>query len=388
MTKKSVLFLFCLIIGGLQAQAIKILYGPYLQMVGENEVSIVWITDKQALSWVETAPDDGLNFYAEERPQHFETLFGRKVMGTVHKIKITGLNAGTTYRYRIFSKEVLEEQPYEITYGQVASSNVYSKAPLTFKTLDPNKDNVSFFVVNDIHGDNALFNKLLQNVRKGETDFVLFNGDMVSHMDSEQQVFEGFVNSAVNLFGSEIPFYAVRGNHESRGRFAKHYMDYFPTNTGKPYYTFKQGPIFFIIMDGGEDKPDNDIEYLGTAAFDLYREEEAAWLQKVTESEAFRTSPFKVVAIHVPPTKSTWHGPLHTKKLFVPILNKAGIDLMLCAHLHAHYYTSPGEEGCQFPVLINSNTHVVKIDADRKILKAEIKDSTGKIVKTLSYQSK
>lgn len=369
------------------AKAVKIVYGPYLQMVGETEASIVWVTDKKSLSWVEIAPDDKMNFYAEKRPQFFETFLGRKVLGTVHKIKLSGLTKGTTYRYRIFSQEVLDEQDYQITYGAVASSNVYSKAPLTFRTLDGSQNTVNFFVVNDIHGNNELFNSLLKDVKKGETDFVLFNGDMVSHMDSEQQLFEGFITSAVNLFASETPFYMVRGNHESRGRFAKNYMEYFPTPTNMPYYTFKQGPIFFVIMDGGEDKPDNDIEYLGTAAFDEYREEEARWLREVVSSEDFKSSPFKVVVIHVPPTQSTWHGPLHTKKMFVPILNEAGIDLMLCGHLHKHVYAERGTEGCDFPLLINSNKQMLNVSADNKTMNVVVKDETGKQVKTFVYKS-
>ena len=364
------ILLLLIFISGLSetVKAVKIIYGPYLQMIGETEASIVWVTDKKSLSWVEIAPDDGMNFYAEQRPQFFETFLGRKVLGTVHKIKLTGLTKGTTYRYRIFSQEVMEEQDYQIFYGPIASTNVYTKAPLTFRTLDSSQEKVRFFMVNDIHGNNDLFNSLLKEVKKGETDFVLFNGDMVSHMDSEQQLFEGFVTSAVKKFASEIPFYMVRGNHESRGRFAQNYLKYFPTPTGMPYYTFKQGPVFFIIMDGGEDKPDNDIEYLGTGAFDAYREEEAAWLQQVVASQEFKTAPFKVVVIHVPPTQSTWHGPLHTKKMFVPILNKAGIDLMLCGHLHQHIYAEPGTEGCNFPLLINSNKQVLDVSADNKTL--------------------
>lgn len=369
-------------------KAVKIVYGPYLQMVSETEASIVWVTDKKSLSWVEIAPDDGMNFYAEQRPQFFETFLGRKVLGTVHKIKLTGLTKGTTYRYRIFSQEVMEEQDYQIFYGPIASTNVYTKAPLTFRTLDSSQEKVRFFMVNDIHGNNDLFNSLLKEVKKGETDFVLFNGDMVSHMDSEQQLFEGFVTSAVKKFASEIPFYMVRGNHESRGRFAQNYLKYFPTPTGMPYYTFKQGPVFFIIMDGGEDKPDNDIEYLGTGAFDAYREEEAAWLQQVVASQEFKTAPFKVVVIHVPPTQSTWHGPLHTKKMFVPILNKAGIDLMLCGHLHQHIYAEPGTEGCNFPLLINSNKQVLDVSADNKTLNIVVKDEAGNPVKTFTFQSK
>lgn len=384
------ILLLLIFISGLSetVKAVKIIYGPYLQMIGETEASIVWVTDKKSLSWVEIAPDDGMNFYAEQRPQFFETFLGRKVLGTVHKIKLTGLTKGTTYRYRIFSQEVMEEQDYQIFYGPIASTNVYTKAPLTFRTLDSSQEKVRFFMVNDIHGNNDLFNSLLKEVKKGETDFVLFNGDMVSHMDSEQQLFEGFVTSAVKKFASEIPFYMVRGNHESRGRFAQNYLKYFPTPTGMPYYTFKQGPVFFIIMDGGEDKPDNDIEYLGTGAFDAYREEEAAWLQQVVASQEFKTAPFKVVVIHVPPTQSTWHGPLHTKKMFVPILNKAGIDLMLCGHLHQHIYAEPGTEGCNFPLLINSNKQVLDVSTDNKTLNIVVKDEAGNPVKTFTFQAK
>ena len=384
------ILLLLIFISGLSetVKAVKIIYGPYLQMIGETEASIVWVTDKKSLSWVEIAPDDGMNFYAEQRPQFFETFLGRKVLGTVHKIKLTGLTKGTAYRYRIFSQEVMEEQDYQIFYGPIASTNVYTKAPLTFRTLDSSQEKVRFFMVNDIHGNNDLFNSLLKEVKKGETDFVLFNGDMVSHMDSEQQLFEGFVTSAVKKFASEIPFYMVRGNHESRGRFAQNYLKYFPTPTGMPYYTFKQGPVFFIIMDGGEDKPDNDIEYLGTGAFDAYREEEAAWLQQVVASQEFKTAPFKVVVIHVPPTQSTWHGPLHTKKMFVPILNKAGIDLMLCGHLHQHIYAEPGTEGCNFPLLINSNKQVLDVSADNKTLNIVVKDEAGNPVKTFTFQAK
>ena len=42
---------------------IKILYGPYLQNVKENEATIVWVADKPSIGWVELAPDDGTHYY-------------------------------------------------------------------------------------------------------------------------------------------------------------------------------------------------------------------------------------------------------------------------------------------------------------------------------------
>ena len=49
-----------------------------------------------------------------------------------------------------------------------------------------------------------------------QTDFVLFNGDMLSFINSEDQLFKGFMDTAVRLFASEIPMYYARGNHETR----------------------------------------------------------------------------------------------------------------------------------------------------------------------------
>ena len=42
--------------------------------------------------------------------------------------------------------------------------------------------------------------------------------------------------------------------------------------------------------------------------------------------------------------------------------NEAGVDLMLNGHLHRHIHHEPGQDGCQFPTLVNSNEHrVVKV---------------------------
>lgn len=209
------------------AQAVRITFGPYLQQVGENEAVIVWGTDKRSVSWVETAPDDNLHFYAEERPKFYQTHLGRKVIGTLHRVKVDGLTPGTTYRYRVFSQEVTEEKTYQVSYGGVASTRVYQKEPLRFTTVDPAKTSIRFSVVNDIHADTARMARLLKDVRRGETDFVVFNGDMVSHMDTERQVVDGFINKAVDMFASEVPFYMVRGNHEGRGVMASRYPEYF-----------------------------------------------------------------------------------------------------------------------------------------------------------------
>jgi len=144
--------------------------------VGEHEAVVVWGTDVRSVSWVETAPDDDLHFYAEERPKCFQTHLGRKVIGMLHRVKVDGLQPGTTCRYRVFSQEVTEENSYQVSYGRVASTRVYKKEPLRFTTIDPSKRSVRFSVVNDMHADTAKMANLLRGVRRGDTDLRFLSG--------------------------------------------------------------------------------------------------------------------------------------------------------------------------------------------------------------------
>ncbi|NDV58873.1 metallophosphoesterase family protein [Bacteroides sp. 519] len=380
--RKLLLLLSLLYSAMLFAQDFKILHGPYLQGVTENEVTVVWVTNKEAVSWVELAPDDESHFYAEERQRFYQTNFGKKEIGTLHKIKISGLEKATRYRYRIYSKEVTAKEHYYIGYGKTVATNVYRQKPLTFRTLDTSQANMKFAVVNDIHENSELLEKLISQTNISEQDFVLFNGDMASNMFSEEQVLGGFVDQAVRSFARETPFFMARGNHETRGLFSTEYINYFPTSTGQPYYAFRQGPAFFIVLDGGEDKPDSDIEYHSLADFDNYRESQIKWLTDVLQSEDFKQAPVKVVVMHVPPIRSTWHGPIQIKKHFIPLLNKAGIHLMLSAHLHKHFYIEAGNDDCNFPVLINSNNHVAMFSIAKQEISIKVLSEDGKSILT------
>ena len=209
---------------------------------------------------------------------------------------------------------------------------------------------------------------------------MVLNGDMTSMIESERQLFDGYLRSASELFAANVPFCFVRGNHENRGAFSYRASDYFPTPTGRFYYTFRHGPAFFVVLDCGEDKPDNDIEYSGLADFDRYRETEADWLKGVVASEEFRQAPLRIVLLHIPPLHYDWHGGREIQRLFMPLLQGAGVDLMLCGHLHKAFYTAAGEDKYDFPVLINSNRECVRVTVEGRKIEAEIRDAAGKTV--------
>ncbi|MBN8859974.1 MAG: metallophosphoesterase [Sphingobacteriales bacterium] len=354
----------------------KVNHGPYLQHLGETEVTFVWTTNKEAVAWVELAPDDSTNFYNTERKKYFSASHGLKNVDTIHVVHIGHLQPGTKYRYRIFSQEVLSHKGIEVRYGEVAATRVFMRTPPSFRTNDHQKKDISFLMVNDIHERNEMLKTLLKGADWTNTDLVLFDGDMVNSSRNEEQMFASYLDTAVQLFASQTPMYYARGNHETRGEFADAFAKYFPGPNGKLYYMFRQGPVCFIMLDSGEDKPDSDIEYGGITAFDVYRDEQAAWLKEAIHSKMFTEAPFKIAVAHIPPFRG-WHGEEEIANKFVPLLNEGGIDVMLCAHLHRFVRKDPKPGDYNFPVIVNSNHSVLKAKADNATLKITIVDANG-----------
>lgn len=378
MNKLNLLFIFLLLtqLVAFAQEGIKLSHVPYLQNMGETEVTIVWVADKPSVGWVELAPDDETHFYLKERPKFFDAKNGIKNTTCVHSVRLTGLTPGTKYRYRVYAQEVLSHVGHKVVYGDVAATAVYQKKPFTFKTNSHSKPTISFAMVCDIHGKSDMLEKLVSHCDLKNMDLCLFNGDMVSIFNSEKEIFEGFMDTATELFASEIPMYYTRGNHETRGSFATSFQQYFSPREEHIYYMFRQGPVCFVVLDCGEDKPDSDIEYAGITVYDQYRTEQAAWLREALNSRLYRDAPFKIVVCHMPPFGG-WHGEQEIAEKFIPLLNEAQVDMMLCGHLHQYKRNEP-KDGVKFPVIVNANNTLLKAEGTNKELTIKILDLSGK----------
>ena len=356
-----------------EIKAPKIVAGPYIQACSDTEFTVVWQTDSDALSWVEIAPNDGTHFYNTARKQYFQTIHGRRPIGRWHKVTVDGLEPNTIYRYRVLHKGITTNQGNKrVRYTESKGSNVYRRQPYSVRTLGSGEETTRFAIGNDFHDKPELLTQLFSKdiITPAAYDFVIYNGDMVSSFESEERLVSSVITPSVAQFATEVPLFFSRGNHETRGAEATTYSDYFPTTTGAPYYTFSDGPALFIVLDGGEDKPDSDIEYHDLVRYDTYREKEAKWLKSVVESEQFKAATVKIVIIHIPPKSSGWHGEAEIARLFVPILNQAGIDAMFCGHIHKYRFSEANDPtyGCNFPIVCLPN----RVRADIEVSKEKI----------------
>ena len=184
MTKKLIIAIVAGIVFPLYAIAgqpsAQITHGPYLQNLSEDEVTVVWTTDKPCKSWVEFSKKEaGKSFYSQSPRKAYASQDGLYCVDTLHRVTVKGLEKNTTYFYRVLSQEVKELRAYRPVMGSVVSTDIWKK-PLTFTTLDNHRGTLSMVMVNDIHGNNELQKKLLGMAPPQDFDMVLFCGDMCS----------------------------------------------------------------------------------------------------------------------------------------------------------------------------------------------------------------
>ncbi len=180
----------------------------------------------------------------------------------------------------------------------------------------------------------------------------------------------------------------MRGNHETRGNMAREYARYVPKSSGKYYGAYRVGDIMFIVLDCGEDKPDDFWVYAGLTDFDGYRTEQAAWFGELIRSKAYKSAKWRIVMNHFPPLSHMEsdnperHGIQDITDKFLPLYNQAKIDLMISGHTHAYEFMSPDKyDRLTFPVIVNSTESVARIDIDGRTLKAKVTDTGGNTLK-------
>ncbi len=388
--KKLVLLLTLLFASPFLASAkpdpIDIEFGPWITNVSENEVTILWTTRTPNLGWVEYAPDNGVNWRNADPKSAYQLFAGRRVFGRFHSVTIKGLEKGQAYRYKIFGRAMVDDsQEQDLVMG----IEKYSKGVYTFRTFDHGRQECHFSEVNDIHLEVDNYATLMAQVNKDSTDFILLNGDITTAGNYCIDTLVRYAVAPVGKMANKVPVMFSRGNHEGRGNNWQASYQVFPTRTpGQFYYTFRQGPVAFLVLDAGETKPMVAKSYVGDSVYFEYLEEELAWAREAVKDPAFADAPVKVCVIHVPMTGSKKTDDYDAKNWmtenFVPFLNEIGIDLMLNAHTHRYAVHEPGAFGNDFPMLINGRGERLQFDCDGKTIGIRTYDVDGN--ETHSYE--
>lgn len=142
---------------------VRIAHGPYVLNVTEDGFTVVWDAKADAIGWVELAPMDGSHFYSAERPR-YSRLASRTLPRRTHAL---GSDRRAPTRHDLpLPHHAAGNRPER---GQPArhprrrdGSEVYRRKPYTIRTLDPAQEKVDFWMVNDIHARDSVFQLLIK----------------------------------------------------------------------------------------------------------------------------------------------------------------------------------------------------------------------------------
>ena len=343
--------------------------GPWVTDMSENAFTVLWTTDVACQGWVQL--DNGRRIYEE--------YAGRKLFGTFHSVRVEGLSRGNEYGYRVGNRVVDPVDPRRPAYGRDLLSERFSVT-----TFDPNRKKCRFSVINDVHMRLDHYSAMLDDIDSGDNDFLLLNGDIISAGNWPLDSLVKYEVAPLGALGSNLPVVFSRGNHEGRGDGVALVEKLFPKASGAPYYyTFRQGPAAFIVLDCGETGVRNSLALTGDRIYEDYLRNQMKWAGKAMKEASFRKAPVKICIIHAPmidsgdPEDFVPHGWMNRN--FLPLLDKAGIDLMIGADLHEYFFITPGTMNNGFPILVNDNQSRLDVSVEKGQISVTVYDEDGKI---------
>ena len=352
-----------------------IMQGPYISSLSETGATIVWLTDTPChAKLVYGLRGEPLTREADNA-EH-----GLLPIGTLHAVHLSGLTPGRAYTYKAVATRVVKMKAYWPEKGLAIES-----PEKTFTTFDRAKPSASFAAIADTHEDNARVTDLLKAVDWTAADLFVHLGDAFHGLESEDQLFGRWLGPAAKAADGAKPLMFIRGNHETRGAFARRLFDYVPTPEGRFYYVRDHGPLHLIVLDTGEDKPDETPVYAELNAFDAYRQEEFAWLERHLQTDKRAAeAPFRVVILHQP----NWGWTRDRGDQWTALANKGKVDLVLGGHYHRLTVVQPGTQGNDFLGLALGQDQIAKVDATRTELRVTITGKDGAVVESFTVKAR
>ncbi|MEW5848073.1 MAG: metallophosphoesterase family protein [Myxococcota bacterium] len=292
---------------------------PYLQLGTPTSMVVAWRTDTET---------DGVVHYGTS-PDNLDQTAVSSARGTDHQVAISGLTADTRYYYSVgTSVTVLASGPDH--YFQT-SPLPGTKAKFRFWAVgDSGKANTAQEMVRDA---------MLNWVGEDRPQFYIHAGDIAYREGTDEQFTLEFFHMYPTVLRNTV-FWPAPGNHDlyaaepelSSGPYFDAYV--LPTAgeaggvpSGKEnYYSWDYANVHFVVLDVDGSPREADGAML-------------AWLQ---QDLAATTQDWIIAYWHHPPYSKGSHDSDTEEKLIemrenaVPILEAAGVDLVITGHSHIY----------------------------------------------------
>jgi methionine-rich copper-binding protein CopC len=302
--------------------------GPYLNMGNGTEITVRWRTDVATNSRVELGTTFG----------SYPIVINDAASTTEHEVRVTGLIADTKYFYRFGSStQVL----------QAGNDNYFTTQPPATTSRKLRFAAFGDCGRNDNGFQSGTLSSYLNFVGANPAEALLLLGDNAYNNGTDAEYQSNYFNVySANILKNHQLFPAP-GNHEyanSAARQDDHNIPYYsiftnPSNAQsggvasgtEAYYSWDWGNVHFLSLDSyGEENGGTTRLYDTLGA-------QAVW---VKQDLAANTKPWVVVYMHHPPYTMGSHNSdteselINMRQNFIRILERMGVDLLLCGHSH------------------------------------------------------
>lgn len=273
-------------------------------------------------------------------------------------------------KIRVPKEKLDASKEYTVSYRKTVKREGYfskleeeRRSAFAFKPLTK-KDGINLYHVSDVHYHFDLAKKTATYFGD-DLDVLLVNGD-IGEVETIQNYLE-VAEFVGDITKGALPVVFVRGNHDTRGRLAELYTEYFPSNGKKTYFTFDLGPICGVAFDCGEDKDDSHAEYGGVNAFATFRRKESEFFQSLESSDKPTFAIGHMCPAQItdrPGSEFDIEADLYSE--WVGELERIGISFMICGHFHRTYVLESDDDRSliphNFPVIIGTGCDFAKDD--------------------------
>ncbi len=277
----------------------------------------------------------------------------------IHRVIVPMTELDNIGEYTVCVRPIIERKPY-FTETEPIKEYTYRFYPV------PEKE-IRAYHISDAH--NLIDAPVKAAKVFGNIDFLILNGDVIDH-SGDPSKFDNIYIICSQLTGGTKPVIFSRGNHDLRGNYAEKFADYTPNSKGNTYYTFRLGRIWGVVLDCGEDKPDDHEEYGFTVACHRFRQRQTEFLKNIIKekSKEYEANGIdtKLVICHnafTCVTKPPFDIEQELYSEWTTLLRESvKPDLMICGHFHD---TAVWEKGGKNDTLGQPCTVVIGSDIDK-----------------------
>lgn len=336
---------------------------PCLQAPAETSMGVSWAVSGLARGVVEYADNPD---FRNLRVAKGVGLGPVPIDDAALQVRIVGLKPATRYWYRTVTTPFAEyPNAYLARLGKPVVSAVHS-----FTTLGAAARG-RFCMICDTHASWPAYRLVCRALKALEPAVVVWNGDAAGpSTQTKREAVGAFLDPPVEDadWAADAPALFTCGNHDVRGswpsRLGEVMLPRDPSERRgdqwdlKWNFAVRLGDMALVGLDTGEDKPDAHPKWFGLAAFEPYRRKQAEWLAEQLRRPDIAEAKAKVAFCHIPlfaapdhpdhPHDGTRIDPddyaywsRECAELWGPILEDAGVRLVVCGHKHRFRYDPP-----------------------------------------------